>query len=343
MGKVDFIKFINNPELLNNESLKLIKGILDEYPYFQVAHLLYLKNLKNINSPDLEERIHYSSAFISDRQVLFEVLYFIDDSKLYAKSKNQNDSKLSIESKPKEQNNKSIKKNEESVKKTEDNNVNNKFRRQIKDGFEGMANNISDTISSQLKHYSSRNDDELKYSPELFFVEEDLKNKEKEEDILFIDDNIEKEEDPVEVLINENVDNELEDTIEFLEIENKKTDIKKDAKEIFNINDYSFSIEFNDEGSEKDKLISKFVINNPRMDTNNEYYDSKGIDLSEKSIEENNELLSETLIKVYVKQGYFDKAIKAYEKLSLKYPKKNTYFASQIKMIKEFKNKQKNT
>ena len=344
MEKVNFVKFINNPELLNNNSLKLIKGILDKYPYFQVAHLLYLKNLKNINSPDLEDNIHYSSAFIADRQVLYEVLHFIDDSKINAKNINSNNNELSVESKQKEQISNSNTDNEESKKTPNVSDENNKFRRRIKEGFEGMADNISDTISSQLKHYRSRNDDESQYSPELFYVEEDLKIKEKEDDILFIDDSVENEEDPVEVLINENDDNELEDTTELLEIVNSKTSIKKETKEFFDINNYSDSIEFNENESEKDKLISKFVESNPRLDPNSEFVEgSKDIDLSEKSIKENGELLSETLIKVYIKQGYFDKAITAYEKLILKYPKKNTYFASRIKMIKEFKNKQKNT
>ena len=46
------------------------------------------------------------------------------------------------------------------------------------------------------------------------------------------------------------------------------------------------------------------------------------------------EFMTETLAQIYIKQAYYDKAIEAYEKLSLKYPKKNTYFASQIKKIK---------
>ena len=34
-------------------------------------------------------------------------------------------------------------------------------------------------------------------------------------------------------------------------------------------------------------------------------------------------------------QGHYEKALAAYEKLSLKNPKKNTYFANQIKKIKK--------
>ena len=47
------------------------------------------------------------------------------------------------------------------------------------------------------------------------------------------------------------------------------------------------------------------------------------------------EFMTETLAQIYIKQAYYDKAIEAYEKLSLKYPKKNTYFAGQIEKIKK--------
>ena len=50
------------------------------------------------------------------------------------------------------------------------------------------------------------------------------------------------------------------------------------------------------------------------------------------------EMITDTLAKIYMKQGKYDKAILAYEKLSLKYPKKNSYFAGQIKKIKQLIN-----
>jgi len=47
------------------------------------------------------------------------------------------------------------------------------------------------------------------------------------------------------------------------------------------------------------------------------------------------ELMTESLAKVLVKQKKFKKAIKAYKILSLKYPEKNVFFAGEIKKIKE--------
>lgn len=56
---------------------------------------------------------------------------------------------------------------------------------------------------------------------------------------------------------------------------------------------------------------------------------------AKESLQENNTLMTETLAKVYLEQGHLEKAITAYEILSLKYPQKSSLFANQIKAIKQ--------
>ncbi len=54
-----------------------------------------------------------------------------------------------------------------------------------------------------------------------------------------------------------------------------------------------------------------------------------------KSVEEKQMLMTETLANLYVKQKKYDKAIQAFKILSLKYPKKSSYFANQINELKK--------
>ena len=65
----------------------------------------------------------------------------------------------------------------------------------------------------------------------------------------------------------------------------------------------------------------------------------KAEDVAKESLVENNELITPTLAKVYLEQGHYGKAISAYEKLILKYPEKNSFFANQIKLINKLKEK----
>ena len=65
----------------------------------------------------------------------------------------------------------------------------------------------------------------------------------------------------------------------------------------------------------------------------------KPIDVAKESLIENESIITPTLAKVYLEQGYYDKAISAYTKLCLKYPEKNSLFANQIKLINKLKEK----
>ncbi|MEO1627652.1 MAG: hypothetical protein AAFV25_21045 [Bacteroidota bacterium] len=53
-----------------------------------------------------------------------------------------------------------------------------------------------------------------------------------------------------------------------------------------------------------------------------------------RSLEENAEIVSETLAEILAKQGNFEKAIEMYERLSLIFPEKSTFFAERIKKLK---------
>lgn len=82
------------------------------------------------------------------------------------------------------------------------------------------------------------------------------------------------------------------------------------------------------------ELIDKFILENPSISRPKaEFYNP--ISVAQNSIIDQENIVSETLAKIYEKQGYFDKAISIYQKLGLKYPEKSRYFAAQIERIQE--------
>lgn len=50
---------------------------------------------------------------------------------------------------------------------------------------------------------------------------------------------------------------------------------------------------------------------------------------------EENEILTEIMAGIYIKQGKYENAVKIIRQLSLKYPKKNRYFADQIRFLEK--------
>ena len=120
-----------------------------------------------------------------------------------------------------------------------------------------------------------------------------------------------------------------------IKIEELKNQVLKDSKEdkvsFLSWLEKTKNIENNSKANISN-LINDFLESNQKLNPGSENKNKK---ISKGSKISANEYMTETLAKIYLKQEKYNKALKAYEILSLKYPEKISLFANQINKIKK--------
>ena len=92
--------------------------------------------------------------------------------------------------------------------------------------------------------------------------------------------------------------------------------------------------EIPDDQLSDDELIEKFLLEDPRIvPSRTEFYSP--ISQAKKSVMDHDDVVSETLAQIYLRQGNTQKARWCYEKLILLHPEKSAFFAALLKEIPE--------
>ncbi len=300
MQKAELLKYLKYPGRLNKESLEIILNIRDLYPYFQTIHLLALKTKFIADDANCQAGIESTAAYVPDRMILYNLLFPLDTG-----------NGLPVE--------------EDAEVETDHPQTDQPVSQPDETPAQSTAapptlrSNIANLLSVQLEELELIDPSEAELVPEIALDIEKTYGK--------ADDTISRETD--------------QDDIDFFTLESDNDQIKNEHVSGNQLPNAETSQDEPESGTgitDKNELIDRFIESSPRIEPRKD--DKPQVDISEDSVKEHDGIFTDTLAKIYVKQGYYSKAIFAYEKLILKYPEKSDYFAGQIETIKKLKNKQ---
>ncbi|MGQ0829735.1 MAG: hypothetical protein ACT4ON_15215 [Bacteroidota bacterium] len=341
MNRTQFISFIDSPDKLSGADAVLLSGLVDNFPYFQTAHLLYAKSLHNQRSIHYNNQLKITAAYATDRKKLHRLITKQPDSEL--PTVKTSDITTTIEGKRIEQAVIQIVK-EEVEELTIQPVVQEKIIKEIEispvvTAEEKVIEKIAETIKAEEKE--SR--DVISGLEKEYFSE--ALNARVELEVLH-----------TERLIEEPTETIESDFILNTETRNEQTVSDFDATQPHSFTEWlkhSHVItakpeEYHQEAEEKSgkqfsaaDLIDKFIREEPKITRpKTEFYNP--VNMAKQSVADDITFVSETLAKIYVLQGNYVKALDAYETLRLKYPEKRLYFAAQIKNLRKLINQQNN-
>ena len=334
MNKQELISLIEQPEQLGKSHITALKQIAADFPYFQTAHVLLTKAFYNDHHYEFEKQLKHTALLVPDRTVLFRYIHNLSDHQqapevLIPETVNIETSniieevtpiislpvspmEITITAPP------PVVEPETSDLVTEE--ILHEVVEEIIEPEAILAPEITEPIilpieEPELEITTEESFQEIKPFESHSFTEW-LQLQQGKKMIMV--------ETPKESTLHTEELSPSETIVNFSEPETlDKTPIETEIAEQVkrsNVNDF-------------ESILDKFIRENPRISRGKaEFYNP--VNMAKQSVEENDEIVTETLANVYYKQGHYKKAIRAYEKLCLIYPHKMTYFASLIQKIK---------
>ncbi len=322
MKRSDFLKMIESSGPADRQTIGEVNELITIFPYFQSAYSLLLKGLQNTSDVKFENQLRVSAMHIANR----EVLYYFLRKEAFPEVKPEpsvvittvhDEVSSAQEVKPESQVVITMVQDEASSTDSQ--------QTVIESG-----KNSTDLIS-EIEKISSGDQGNVTIKDHSVLISDDIDSDDSNAIILVIDEesgdigekitymdpgfSIPEKADLLELDPDEKVSSEASDD-KHVNLMHTQPD-KPSAKEL------------------QAALIDKFIDNNPRIEPSREKSDKPNVDISKAYTEAEEGFITETLARIYIGQGYYSKAIDIYEKLSLKFPEKSTYFASQIEKVKE--------
>ncbi len=309
MNIADFTYLLQHPKkVVSPIQTNQLDDILDEFPYFQAARAVQLKGLKNLNSFKYNSALKITAAYTADRDVLFDFITsneFLQNTiadTLSGKSSALNEQEIQFETITPDKHIKSL---------------------------------LDDTLEDKALPQTIKEAEQI-LDPTLF-TSKDPK----------IDEEIDaiKKKKKIEIILGSPLPftkKEKHSFQEWMQLASKKPierfekQIKSNLEGIIN----EFPTETDHEFKKKKfELIDQFIENNPKIIPKEK--NTPIVPVEEATKLDKNELMTETLAKVYLEQKNYKKAIQSFRILSLKYPEKNGFFADQIKLVEKLQKENK--
>ena len=295
MNKQQLYDLIENPAELNENTLKGLQELVAQYPFFQAARSLLLKNLKVLDHVLFESELKRSAIFISDRTRLFDLIRGTYPEHVVREEEQQE-----------------VISQQEVPDKTEEKSSSVAVTGSVEsvDEYFGV-DQVTETIQGGKVGFTFHSsDDGMSVPEEMLFDYEKSGNSGYS---LSLDE--------------EDTDGQRNNTFEdWLALVNSNTTGEKEISEKRSKEKRSKTLDVIDKFlSNQDKTIKPKTTEKKEPE----------IKVEEPVTLEGDELMTETLAKIYMKQGHYSKALNIFEKLSLKYPEKSVYFAQQIEKVKK--------
>jgi hypothetical protein len=294
MQAQELIKYINDPDLLEKESIPHLQKLVSDFPYFQSGHILLSLAAKKWDASVYQQSIKKTAIVVTNRAHLYELITAPE------KVKEEPAIKPALEVPVATLNPVS----EEPEKQTEKVFAQNAEVKPLISGEEQVEKEIEKALVSAIVE------------------KEILKTHEAR-------------------ALNTSEPGSFGDWLQMLKKNNGQSyqdieeKVKKDKEEKAKSLDQKQTEQLLKTKEKQKALIDKIIETNPGAIRHKEEQKFFKSDLKAKeSLLENEHLITETLAQIYALQGNINKAIRAYEILSLKFPQKSVYFASLIQKLK---------
>ena len=318
MNKAEFHIVAEHPENLSKAHLSELKNILSDFPWFQAGQAMLLRTLHNLNHYDFDKQLHHTAILVPDREVLFQYIYDIKHpSDLAAPSA-----------------------------------VDQLLTTPSPEPVAPIANDSANFADQVEKHISNALESDTAATAPIVPVEnrETIPTDEQPPHLqVLATEHTETEAtsdkpvtDPISIsAVPVNEKHSFSEWLQLLKSSQQEVSateaatqsIAADEKLPAETTEEKPAPETRSNIAEFESILDKFIRENPRISRPKiEFYNP--VNMARQSIQEDEELVTETLAQLYYRQKAYKKAIRAYEKLSLIYPHRIAYFADLIQKIK---------